>query len=113
MLTYPGLLFSLSLFTVLTFSYCIQEVSIHTLTKDGSNVDGSIHPGMGGEGGSSLMRSASLRSSVAAYPVPRARGTERERARARERERGAGVHFWVKDYAHSAFACVCVWHDMI
>ena len=63
-------------------------MSIHTLTKDGSNVDGSIHPGMGGEGGSSLMRSASLRSSVAAYPVPRARERERERGEAkRERER--------------------------
>ena len=59
-------------------------MSIHTLTKDGSNVDGSIHPGMGGEGGSSLMRSASLRSSVAAYPVPRARARERERERERE-----------------------------
>ena len=66
-------------------------MSIHTLTKDGANLDGSIHPGIGGEGGSSLMRSASLRSSVAAYPVQRARGGEG--GGVKERERDVGVHF--------------------
>jgi hypothetical protein len=89
-------------------------VSIHTLTKDGSNVDGSIHPGMGGEGGSSLMRSASLRSSVAAYPVPRAREREREREREKERARDVLMYiFGRKIMRIRAFVCVCVWHDMI